>query len=402
VRRVAEQGAYADRALHAEARDLRGRDRAFARQLAFGTVQRMATLDHHIAALARPVDRLDPAVAAALRLGLFQLLFLGGVPDHAAVAESVELSKLEGESRGGHRLVNAVLRRAARERPGLPGDATPADAAIHHSQPRWIVDAWWKQFGADEARALLASTNRPLELALRVNTLVADPERLAGALPVPTRPAPGLPEGLVVDGPFDAHGHPLFADGAYQPQSRASMSVAPVLEPQAGERVLDLCAAPGGKTTHLAARMGDDGTILAVERHPGRAKALARTATRLRATCVEVVVADAETVDLSDRYDRVLVDPPCSGLGTLQGHPDLRWRMTPERVEGLAALQQRILERGLAALRPGGTLVYSTCTLTRRENEDVLRAAGVEPTSIHRILPHRDGTEGFSISVVRP
>ena len=401
VRRVAEQGAYADRALHSEARELNGRDRAFARQLAFGTIQRLGTLDHHIAALARPVDRLDPAVAAALRIGLYQLLFLDGVPDHAAVAESVELAKLEGDSRGGHRLVNAVLRRAARERPGLPGDATPADAAIHHSQPRWIVDTWWEQFGADEARALLASANRPGELALRANTLVTDPVQLAAALPVPTHPAPGVPEGLVAEGPFDAHGHPLFAGGAYQPQSRASMLVAPALDPQPGERVLDLCAAPGGKTTHLAARMGDDGTILAVERHPGRAKALARTATRLRAACVEVVVGDAEQLDLPDRFDRVLVDPPCSGLGTLQGHPDLRWRMTPERVEELAELQRRILQRALKATRPGGTLVYSTCTLTRRENEDVLRAAGVEPASVHRTLPHRDGTEGFTISVLR-
>ena len=260
LRRVAEQGAYADRALHTEARDLVGRDRAFARQLTFGTIQRLGSLDHHIADARAAGRQARPAVAAALRLGLYQLLFLDGVPDHAAVTESVELAKSEGESRGGHRLVNAVLRRAARERPELPGDATPADAAIHHSQPRWIVDLWWEQFGAEEAREMLASTNRPAELALRVNTLVTDPESLASALPVPTRPATELPdEGLVVEGPFDAHSHPLFAAGAYQPQSRASMRVAPALDPQPGERILDLCAAPGGKTTHMAARMGDRG-----------------------------------------------------------------------------------------------------------------------------------------------
>jgi 16S rRNA (cytosine967-C5)-methyltransferase len=403
LRRVAEQGAYADRALHTEARDLVGRDRAFARQLTFGTIQRLGSLDHHIATLARPVDKLDPAVAAALRLGLYQLLFLDGVPDHAAVTESVELAKSEGESRGGHRLVNAVLRRAARERPELPGDATPADAAIHHSQPRWIVDLWWEQFGAEEAREMLASTNRPAELALRVNTLVTDPESLASALPVATRPATELPdEGLVVEGPFDAHSHPLFAAGAYQPQSRASMRVAPALDPQPGERILDLCAAPGGKTTHMAARMGDRGTIVSVERHPGRAKALARTVTRLRASSVQVTTADAEQLNFPREFDRVLIDPPCSGLGTLQGHPDLRWRMTPERVEDLFALQSRIVERGLGALRPGGTLVYSTCTLTTRENEDVLAAAGVSPVSLERTLPHRDGTEGFTIAVLKP
>jgi 16S rRNA (cytosine967-C5)-methyltransferase len=403
LRRVAEQGAYADRALHAEARDLVGRERAFARQLAFGTVQRLKSLDYHIATLARPVHRLDPAVAAALRLGLYQLLFLDGVPDHAAVAESVELAKSEDRGRGGHRLVNAVLRRAARERPELPGDATPADAAIHHSLPRWIVDTWWEQFGPDEARELFASTNRPAELALRANTLVTDTASLAAALPVPTRPCPVLPdEGLIVDGPFDAHGHPLFAAGAYQPQSRASMLVAPALDPQPGERVLDLCAAPGGKTTHLAARMGDRGTIIAVERHPGRAKALVRTVARIGASSVQVTVADAEQLAFGAEFDRVLVDPPCSGLGTLQGHPDLRWRMTPERVDELVDVQRRILDRALAALRPGGTLVYSTCTLTERENEGVLRAAGVEARSVRRTFPHRDGTEGFTISVVVP
>jgi 16S rRNA (cytosine967-C5)-methyltransferase len=403
LRRVTEQGAYTDRALHAEARDLMGRERAFARQLAFGTVQRLGSLDHHIAALARPVHRLDPAVAAALRLGLFQLLFLNGVPDHAAVTESVELAKSQGEHRGGHRLVNAVLRRAARERPGLPGDATPADAAIHHSQPRWLVEAWWQQFGADEARALLATTNQPAELALRVNTLVTDRASLADALPVPTRPVRELPdEGLVVDGPFDAHGHPLFAAGAFQPQSRASMLVAPALDPQPGERVLDLCAAPGGKTTHLAARMGDRGTVVSVERHEGRARALQRTANRLGASSVQVVVADAEHITFGAEFDRVLVDPPCSGLGTLQGHPDLRWRMTPERIEELAGIQARILERALGCLRPGGTLVYSTCTLTERENEHVLASAGVRPDALRRILPHRDGTEGFTIAVATP
>jgi 16S rRNA (cytosine967-C5)-methyltransferase len=401
VRRVVEQGAYADRALHGEARGLIGRERAFARQLAFGTVQRLGTLDHLIAGLARPVDKLDPAIAAALRLGLYQLLFLDGVPDHAAVGESVELAKAGGEGRGGHRLVNAVLRRAARERPELPGDATPADAAIHHSHPRWVVDLWWEQFGPDEARRLLASTNRPAELALRTNVLVTDPEALASALPVATRPAPDVPEGLIVEGPFDAHAHPLFARGAYQPQSRGSMLVAPALDPQPCERVLDLCAAPGGKATHLAARMGDRGEVVAVERHPGRAKALARTIERLQAGSVRVEVADATAPRRSgDRFDRVLVDPPCSGLGTLQGHPDLRWRMTPEKIGELAELQARILEAGAAALAPGGELVYSTCTLTRSENEDVLRAVGLTPQEVRRTLPHRDGTEGFTIARV--
>ena len=395
---MAEQGAYADRALHAEARDLVGRERAFARQLAFGTVQRLGTLDHHIAALARPVHKLDPAVAAALRLGLFQLLFLDGVPDHAAVTESVELAKSEGESRGGHRLVNAVLRRAARERPGLPGDATPADAAIHHSQPRWIVDAL---VGAVRGRGgtRAARVDEPARGARAARRTRSSPtaESLASALPVPTRRASELPdEGLVVEGPFDAHGHPLFAARrlpaavARLDARRAARSIR-----SPGERVLDLCAAPGGKTTHLAARMGDAGAIVSVERHPGRAKALARTAARLRASCVQVDVGDAEELDVPRRSSTASSSiRRAPGLGTLQGHPDLRWRMTPERVEELVALQTRIVERGAAGAASGRD-ARSTARARSRpaRTRTSCAAAGVAPASprAHPSAPRRHG-----------
>jgi 16S rRNA (cytosine967-C5)-methyltransferase len=397
VRRVFEQGAYADRALHGEARGLDRRDRAFATALAFGTVQRRATLDHVIERFARPVDRLDPAVLAALRLGLFQLLYLDGVGTHAAVGESVELAK--GGGNGGHKLVNAVLRRATREPVELPADEDPAGAALRHSYPAWLVELWWETFGAQEARALLRAGNRPAELALRANTLTTDAEALAAALPVPTRPAPDLPEGLVVEGPFDAHGHELWAAGAYTAQSRASMLVARTLAPEPGERVLDLCAAPGGKTTHLAALMGGSGEIVAVERHPGRARALRATVARMQASSVRVEVGDAaEPEAFGTGFDRVLVDPPCSGLGTLQGHPDLRWRASPEAVASLAAEQARLLAAAAAAVRPGGTVVYSTCTLSPRENEEVVAAAGLAVGDERMVLPHREGTDGFYIA----
>ncbi|HEX8159421.1 MAG TPA: transcription antitermination factor NusB, partial [Solirubrobacteraceae bacterium] len=329
IRRVFEQGAYADRALHAEARGLDVRERGFAMRLAFGTVQRRLSLDYLIEQLARPVDQLDGPTVAALRLGLYQLAFLDGVGAHAVVAESVELAK-QGPG-GGHKLVNAVLRRATRELPALPGDDTPADAAIAHSYPRWLVELWFETFGADEARALLRAGNEPGELALRVNTLVTSRAELAAALPVPTAPADAeLPEALVLTGPFDAHAHELWRAGAYIAQSRAAMLVARTLDPQPGERVLDLCAAPGGKTTHLAALMENRGEIVAVERHAGRAAALRRTAERMRTTNVTVEVADAAQYRAAQPFDRVLVDPPCSGLGTLQGHPDLRWRTSPD------------------------------------------------------------------------
>jgi 16S rRNA (cytosine967-C5)-methyltransferase len=368
-------------------------------QLAFGTVQRRLTLDHLIERLARPVGDLDAPTLAALRLGLYQLAFLDGVAPHAAVGESVELAKRAG---GGHTLVNAVLRRATRELPPLPPDDTPAGAAIAHSYPPWLVELWWERFGADETRALLRAGNDPGELALRANTLVTTRDELAAALPVPARPAGDeLPEGLVVDGRFDAHGHELWRQGAYVAQSRASMLVARTLDPQRGERVLDLCAAPGGKTTHLAALMENTGAIVAIERHAGRAGALRRTCERVHAANVTIVVGDAAGFEAAEPFDRVLVDPPCSGLGTLQGHPDLRWRSSPEAIERLAVTQRAILRAGVAALRPGGTLVYSTCTLSPRENEEQAAAAGVRVESQRLVLPHRDRTDGFYIATMR-
>ncbi len=300
MRRVLTEGAWADRALHGEARGLDARDRAFAKQLAFGTVQRRLTLDHLIAE--RTTGRLEPGVRAALQLGLYQLLFLDRVAAHAAIAEAVELAKPSP----GHRVVNAVLRRVQREGAELPSDATPAGAAVRHSHPEWIVRLWWDLLGADEARALLAADNEPAELALRVNPLVA-------LRPLRRSPAAARAHTIIVDGPFDALAHPGYAAGAFTPQSRASQLVAPLLDPRPGERVLDLCAAPGGKTTHLAALMGDEGEIVAVEKHPGRARALEVTARRMHASSVRVVVGDATAFRDDDGFDRVLLDPPCSG-----------------------------------------------------------------------------------------
>ncbi len=377
VLRTLSDGAYADRALHGEARGLEPRDRALAKQLAFGTVQRRLTLDHVIAA---HVDRdLDPAVRAALQLGLFQLMFLDGVAAHAAIGEAVELAKPSP----GHRLVNAVLRRVQREGVELPSDATPEGASIRHSHPRWIVDLWWDWLGPDDTRALLAADNEPAELALRVNALVD----------YDLDDVPGRREGetIVVDGPFDALAHPGYAAGAFTPQSRASQLVARVLAPVPGQRVLDLCAAPGGKTTHLAALMEGTGEVVAVERNPQRARALQATAARLRADNVTVVTADTTGYDGAGRFDRVLLDPPCSGLGTLRSHPDLRWRTSPEAVERLAREQDVLLASARRALAPGGALVYSVCTLSPREERLVTQ-------TVHRTFPHRDATDGFYIA----
>lgn len=375
--RVFEQGAYCDRALHAEAGGLDARDRALATALSFGAVQRCATLDHLITQFAeRPVTALDAHVRNALRLGLYELLFLDGAPDRAVVSDAVTLAKTAG--RGGHGLVNAVLRRATREGPGVIAslsDETPEGAAVRHSHPLWLARMWFDALGPVQARALMAADNLPGELALRANLLVCDVERLAAALDVRTHRDPHLDEALIVDGPLDAHGTPQWREGAYMPQSRGAMLVGRALSPVAGERVLDLCAAPGGKTTHLSALMQARGELVAVERHPGRAAALRRTCQRLRAENVRVEVADAALLRPEGAcYDGVLVDPPCSGLGTLQARADLRWRASPSSIVGMAAEQRALLAAAAAAVRPGGRLVYSTCTLTTEENEGQVAA----------------------------
>jgi 16S rRNA (cytosine967-C5)-methyltransferase len=423
IRRVFEKGAYADRAFAGEAAHLEPRDRALAMALSYGTVQRLATLDHVARALLKgPLEKLDPPVLAVLRLGLFELLYLGGAAQHAVVNESVELAKRSRPHAAG--LVNAVLRRAAREGPGIVSgldDASPQEAALLHSVPGWLASKWWGELGGATARALLAVVNEPAESALRVNALVARPEDVTAELPAASRPAPGLPEGLVLDGPFDLEGSELWRSGAVQPQSRASMLVARILAPEPGQRVLDLCAAPGGKTTHLAALMGNRGEIVAVERHPGRAAALERTVARMRASCARVEVRDAAARHAGGEFDRVLVDPPCSGLGTLQSRPDLRWRVRPEAIGELADLQARILVAGASALAPGGTLAYSVCTISPAEGVDVVdrflrehgdfspedlvserpELAGAESGPGVQLLPHRDGTDGFFIARLR-
>jgi 16S rRNA (cytosine967-C5)-methyltransferase len=427
---VFEDGSYADRAFRAEADrlELTGRDRALAMRLAYGTVQRKATLDFLIERLTgRATSDLDGPVVAALRLGLYQVAYLSAVPDHAAVSESVELAK--GDGGRGHRLVNAALRRGTREAAGLIAslsDEDPGSAARAHSHPLWIAELWWESLGREGAIALMQRDNEAAESAVRANTLRVDAPALVEALAAERIPAhvdARLPEAVVLEAPYDLHSSTLFERGLLMPQSRASMTVARALVPAPGERVLDLCAAPGAKTTHLAALMGDEGRVVAVERDPRRARSIEANCKRLGVRSVEVVVGDA-TEQIAEAgavgFDRVLVDPPCSDLGTLQSRPDVRWRKKPEQLQALRALQEQVLEAGVAALRPGGRLVYSTCTISPLENEllvdDFLRrhpefsSSDISPlfpeavcsdrNNVIQTLPHRHGTDGFFIAAL--
>ncbi len=388
VRATFERDAHTERFFREQADriGLAGRERAQAQRLAYGAVQRRGTTDAAVERLAeRSVRLLDPPVIAALRLGLFELLFADGTPDHAAVDQAVELVKGAGAAHAAG-LVNAVLRRAVRERDRLAttlleDDSTPEAAAVAHSAPLWLAQMWWREAGPEAARELLAACNRPAEVALRVNTLRGDREGVVGRLreaDVDARPAEGpwplaAAEQIVVGGRIGAAVPELITAGELTPQSRGSAAAVELLDPQPGEHVLDLCAGPGIKSGQIAARMGDRGETIAVERDPDRAAEVAAQAHRLGLRGVTVLEADAAEPGMTG-FDRVLVDPPCSDLGALASRPDARWRKSLRGIERLAELQAAILRRGLEALRPGGVLVYSTCTISRREGEERIAA----------------------------
>ncbi len=384
VRATFEEGAFTERAFRevAAVRRVGGRERAQAQRLAYGAVQRRGTSDAAIAMLADRAPRLlDPPVLTALRLGLYELLFADGTPDHAAVDQAVELTKRAGAAHASG-LVNAVLRRAAREHEQLAenllGDDSTAElAATAHSVPLWLARMWWRELGADSARSLLAAGNRRAEVCFRVDgggSREAAIESLAesgveAGLPDAEWPlAP--PESVVVAGRTGDEVPARVSAGELTPQSRGSAAVVEILDPRPGDHVLDLCAGPGIKTGQIAARMDDRGEIAAVEPDPGRAAEVAAQATRLDLRNVSVIEAEAADLDFGPGFDRVLVDAPCSDLGALASRPDARWRKSPKQIERLTGVQDGILAAAVSMLRPGGVLVYSTCTISRAENEE--------------------------------
>lgn len=388
LRRVFEEDAYADRALRTASEGLEERDRALARQLAFGAVQRVRTLDHALETLGRRrVAKLDPPVRAALRLGAYQLGYLDGVPRYAAVNESVELVRRARLERAVP-FANAVLRRVAGGiRPLL--DALP-EGPLKHSYPDWIWETWLRDLGEPDTVQLARAQNDPPPVVVR-HVRGQSPDGSATDVP-------GAYEVERVD-------EEALHRGEIWPQSRASQVAALCVRSGPGDRVLDLCAAPGGKTAML------QGEVVAVELNEGRARELEENLRRLGRDDVRVVVADARDLpaDVAG-FDRALVDPPCSGLGVLAQRPDLRWRARP-----LPELQLELLAAAAARVRPGGTIVYSVCTTNADEAEGVVDASGLAVEPIDEwpqfrhprrpefllTLPHVHRTSGFFVARLR-
>ena len=388
VLRVFEDDAYADRAFATAASDLDGRDRALAQRIAYGTVQRVRALDHAIETLGRrPVRKLDPPVRAALRIGAYQLGYLGGVAAHAAVNESVELVRAARLERAVP-FTNAVMRRLAAGLRDLL-EALPA-GPLEQSYPDWIYGTWLRDWGEDEALALMRAQNEAPETVVRLvrGEIEGEPTDVPGAY----RVARVDPEAL--------------AAGRIWPQSRGSQLAGLAVASRPADRVLDCCAAPGGKATQLA------GDVVAVELHAGRARELEENARRLGAANVRVVNADALALPSElTGFDRALVDAPCSGLGVLAARPDLRWRARP-----LPELQLALIRAAAERVKVGGTVVYSVCTLNADENEAVVDASGLvaddlgaewpgfrHPKRPEFLLtaPHRHGTSGFFVARLR-
>jgi 16S rRNA (cytosine967-C5)-methyltransferase len=386
--RVFEDDAYADRAFATAAAELDARERALAQRLAYGSVQRVRTIDHALETIGRRrVAKLDAPVRAALRLGAYQLGWVDSVPRHAAVNESVELVRAARLERAVP-FTNAVLRRLALGLDDLL--AALPEGPLKESYPDWISEVWRRDLGEEDALALMRAQNEPSETVVRL---------VCGEIDGEPTDVPGAYRVARVD-------EAALAEGRIWPQSRASQLAGLVVGSRDGERVLDLCAAPGGKATMLL------GEVVAVELHEGRARELEENARRLGAAHVRVVNADGRALPPElTRFDRALVDAPCSGLGVLAGRPDLRWRAEP-----LPELQLELLRAAAERVRPGGTVVYSVCTLNADENEAVVDASGLEPEPLGEewpryvhpkrpefllTLPHRHGTSGFFVARLR-
>jgi 16S rRNA (cytosine967-C5)-methyltransferase len=403
-------------------------ERALATELAYGTLRRRATLDYRVAQVChRPLAQLSPWIRNLLRLGAYELLFLNRTSPAATCHSLVQLAHRYGHA-GSARLANAVLRRLSDPPKALDlPDPTVAPVdylSIAYSLPRWLVERWLQRW-PQEVEALCAAQNEPAPVTVRVNLLRTRPADLAmrwEAAGLRVTACQWAPEGLTVESRGPIQELPGYAEGLFWVQDEASLLVGRLAAPPRGALVVDLCSAPGAKATHLAELMGDRGAVIALDLHQPRLRLVASAASRLGLRSVIPVCADGRRVPdlLREPAAVVVVDAPCSGTGALRRRPDARWRKQPEQIAALAALQGELLQAAAQVVRPGGRLIYSTCSLEPEENEEVIRQfrqvrpdfvpdlpplgpglEGDEAEGWVRLWPHRHGTDGFFICRLR-
>lgn len=413
VLRERENGAdYVENLLEGRLAGLAPADRGLCQELVYGVVRWQRTLDRLVALKTQGRTQKE-VLRILLRLGLYQMFWLDRVPDHAAVHETVELARQLGcGPQSG--FVNALLRAYARER-----DATlarleewkAAEPALGFSHPDWLCQRWQNRWGAEDTRRLLAWNNTPPRTFARLNTLKTDASRLLEqwrqeGVDYEFVRRDWLPENLV----FELKSHPplagldSFRQGAFYVQDPGTLLAVRLLDPRPGESVLDLCAAPGGKTTCIAQLMEDRGRLVAEDIDPVRLGLLRENCARLGVRCVEIRSRSPIAVpELTARVDRVLVDAPCSNTGVLRRRVDLRWRIRPDEIDRLRATQLELLHDAALQTRPGGLLVYSTCSLEPEENGDVTRDfLASHPDFVldqeRDLLPFRDGVDGAYVA----
>lgn len=402
------------------------RDRALVTEMVQGCVRMKRTLDWALQEFSdRDLESLDRGIRWILRLSGYQILFMN-VPEYAACDLGADLARgLAG--RGGAAYVNGVLRTLCRGKESLRYPSAEEDPAFYlevvYSHPRWVVDMWMEEIGFETAESICRADNVPPPVSLRCNLLRVERDELAAELAgrgLEVTVPETVPECLLVRGTGLITGLEEYRLGYFSVQDQASIMVGHAVRPEPGMEVLDICAAPGGKANHLAELMRNTGRVLALDINPRRLELVREEAMRLGNSMIETRAMDATRagVSITERFDRVLVDAPCSGLGTLDRRPDVRWRKKPEDIDGLAALQAALLEEGSKMVKPGGFLVYSTCTISKRENEDVVGSflAGkgcfmpvepgllLKPTGDElfvRVLPGADFSDGTFISVMQ-
>ncbi len=376
-------GAFAEEALLDRLDASMGpKDRALATELSYGTLRWKWRLDSIIRRLSsNPGKKIKPTVLDILRLGVFQLFLLDRIPDHAAVNEAVEQAKAFSDKRSAS-FVNGLLRSALKNKATIDPDPgqDPRLLSEYYSHPQWLVRRWISQLGPDKAIELLRQNNSRPSIHLRTNTLLVNHDEIKRNLiesGLTFTEHPGVDNALILDSPgAPIHELPGFKEGLFSVQNIASQLVSHIVAPLPGERILDACSAPGGKTAHLAALAENKADIVAVDVDPGRVSAMKDNLKRLGVNCVKTVVGDASDsgfIRSLGQFDRILVDPSCSNLGTLRHNPEVKYRIKEGTPQERANQQVRILRAVSPALKPGGALIYSVCTVTQEETISVIR-----------------------------